>query len=148
MKLKANEITVSYKEQQSTDLIKVTGSKSAAAILYEHWDPQTIGLNESFKIMLLNNANRVKGIYTLSTGSITATVVDVRILFALVLKTLSVGIILAHNHPSSKLKPSVCDIELTSKIVNAAQLFDVSVLDHIILTPGGDYFSFSDQAMI
>ncbi|MDE1207656.1 JAB domain-containing protein [Tenacibaculum larymnensis] len=146
MKYKVNEIQISYREKVSTlksDPIK--SSEHAAKLLYKNWDKNTIGLHETFKILLLNNSNRVKGIYPLSTGGITGTLVDVRILFAIVLKTLSVGILLAHCHPSGKLKPSEADKRLTDKIKQVAQLFDVSVLDHIILAPDGSYYSFADN---
>ncbi len=74
--------------------------------------------------------------------------VDLRILFAVVLKTLSIGIILAHNHPSGTLKPSEADKSLTRKIQKAAELFDIRVLDHIILVPDGTYFSFADGGLM
>ena len=98
--------------------------------------------------MLLNNSNKVKGIYHLSTGGLTGTLVDIRILFAVILKSLSVGIILAHNHPSGKLKASNADIQLTNKIKKAAVYFDVKVLDHLILIPNGQFYSFSDNGLI
>ena len=97
---------------------------------------------------LLNNSNKVKGIYQVSQGGITGTLVDLRILFAVVLKTLSVGILLAHNHPSGKLQASQPDKDITQKIQRAAKLFDVKVLDHIIIAPNGDYFSFADQGVL
>ncbi|PCJ96310.1 MAG: hypothetical protein COA50_07650 [Flavobacteriaceae bacterium] len=68
----------------------------AAQLLYNHWDSNTIGLHESFKVILLNNNNKVKSINQLSKWGITGAMVDLRILFAVVLKTVSVGIILAH----------------------------------------------------
>jgi DNA repair protein RadC len=97
---------------------------------------------------LLNNSNKVKGVYHLSTGGITGTLVDIRILFAVILKSLSVGIILAHNHPSGKLQPSEADKQLTQKIKKAAVYFDVKVLDHLILIPSGEFYSFSDNGLL
>jgi len=66
----------------------------------------TIEAQECFKVLLLNIANKVKGIYQISSGGITGTLVDIRLLFAVVLKTHSTAIILVHNHPSGTLKPS------------------------------------------
>lgn len=146
MNSKVNEIRISYRERISVaNSPVIRSSKDAAELLYKNWNKDTIGLQETFKVMLLNNANKVKGIYPLSTGGITGTMVDIRILFAIVIKTLTVGIILSHNHPSSKLKPSETDISLTRKIRRAAELLDVKVLDHVILTPEGSYYSFADQ---
>src|SRR6056297_2029320 len=149
MEHKVNEIQISYREKLSTlTSLSVTNSKEVAELLFQNWDNQTIGLHETFKIVLLNQSNKVKGIYPLSHGGITGTLVDVRILFALVLKTLSVGVILAHNHPSGQLKASYQDKQLTQKIKEAAQLFDVKVLDHIILAPDGRYYSFADNGIL
>jgi len=61
---------------------------------------------------------------------------------------LSVGILLVHNHPSGKLEASQPDKDITKKIKLAAQLFDVKVLDHIIMAPNGEYFSFADQGLL
>jgi DNA repair protein RadC len=98
--------------------------------------------------LLLNNSNKVKGVYEVSNGGITGTLVDIRILFAVILKTLSVGVILAHNHPSGKLLPSEADKVLTKKIKKASSFFDVKILDHLIITPNGDYYSFSDNGLL
>lgn len=95
--------------------------------------------------MLLNNANKVKGIYEVSCGGITGTMVDLRILFAVLLKSLTTAVILAHNHPSGTLRPSEADKGLTEKIRNAAGFFDIKVLDHLIITPDGEFFSFADE---
>ncbi len=149
MKNKVNEIRISYREKIRTsksDAIK--SSDDAAKLIYKNWDESTIGLHESFKVLLLNNSNKIKGIYQLSSGGITGTLVDLRILFAVILKTLSVGVILVHNHPSGKLKPSEADKQLTTKIKDAAKLFDVNILDHLIIVPNGNYYSFADNGML
>ena len=149
MKDKVNEIRISYKERiPSPFWQKISSSKDAAQMLFEHWDKQTIQVHESFKIVLLNNNNKVKGIYQLSKGGITGTLVDLRILFAVVLKSLSVAIILTHNHPSGTLKASEADRQITRKIKNAAELLDIKVLDHLIIIPDGNYYSFADEGIL
>ena len=149
MKYKVNEIKISYREKTRTIHAEpIKSSEDVAQLLFGHWDSMTIGLNESFKVLLLNNSNKVKGIYQLSFGGITGTIVDIRILFALALKSLSVGIIIAHNHPSGKLKPSEADKLLTTKIGKAAKLFDIKLLDHVIITPNKEYFSFADNGLL
>lgn len=147
MKSKVNEIQISYKEQLKTSVV-ITSSKTANEVIYEHWDKNTIAVYESFKVVLLNNANKVKGIYQLSTGGMTGTLVDIRLLFAIALKTLATGLILCHNHPSSRLKPSEMDKQITEKIIKASKLLDIKVLDHLIITPDGDFFSFADNGLI
>ncbi len=146
MKYKVNEIKVSYRERVPAHFWeKIGSSKDAAEMLHGLWDEGTIAMHESFKIVLLNNANRVKGIYQLSQGGITGTLVDLRLLFSVVLKCLSPAIILAHNHPSGQLRPSAVDREITQKIKRAGELFDIKVLDHLILVPDGNYYSFADN---
>ncbi|PIB38289.1 RadC family protein [Maribacter sp. 4G9] len=149
MKSQVNEIKVSYKERITSPFwLKIQSSKDVAKMLIETWDSDTIGLHESFKVVLLNNSNKVKGIYQLSKGGITATIIDIRLLFAVVLKSLSVAIILTHNHPSGKLNASQADRDITDKIKRAAELLDIKVLDHILIAPNGDYYSFADNGLL
>ncbi len=149
MKYKVNEIKVSYKERTpSAFWKKIKSSKDAAEMLYSLWDQDTIGLHESFKIVLLNNANKVKGVYQISQGGITGTLVDIRLLFSVILKCLAPAIILVHNHPSGSLRPSGSDREITQKIKQAAKLLDIRVLDHLIIVPNGEYFSFADEGIL
>jgi len=149
MNSKVNEIKISYQELPAVfQSSKITCSQDAYHILRDSWDPSTLGLQESFRVLLLNNASQVKGIYELSKGGLTGTLVDIRILLAVALKTLSTGIILAHNHPSGQLRPSKADQQLTRKIQKAGRYLDIRVLDHLILAPQGEYFSFADDCML
>ncbi|WP_282117509.1 JAB domain-containing protein [Cellulophaga baltica] len=149
MKAQVNEIKISYKGGLKSSMWKkINTSQDAAELLYEDWNKDTIGIQETFKVVLLNNSNKVKGVYQLMQGGITGTLIDLRILFAVILKSLSVAIILTHNHPSGKLEPSEADKRLTNKIKQASGLFDISILDHLILTPDGDYYSFSDNGIL
>jgi len=103
--------------------------------------------HEVFGVVFLNRANRIKHYEVISEGGITATVADPRIILKKALAEDAVGIILFHNHPSGSLKPSRADEELTIKISEASKLFDIRVLDHIIVSEEG-YFSFADEGMI
>tara|TARA_R110002111_G_scaffold88242_1_gene137876 strand:+ start:265 stop:579 length:315 start_codon:yes stop_codon:yes gene_type:complete len=97
MKNKVNEIKISYKGGLKSSMWqKINSSQDAAELLFEDWDKDTIALQEVFKIVLLNNSNKVKGVYQISQGGIVGTLVDLRILFAVILKSLSVAIILTH----------------------------------------------------
>ncbi|AEM71592.1 DNA repair protein RadC [Allomuricauda ruestringensis DSM 13258] len=146
MEHKVKELQISYREKSNTlDSTPVTNSAEVAQLLYQNWDADTIGLHETFMIVLLNQANHVKGIHALSKGGITGTMVDIRVLFAIVLKSLSVKLILAHNHPTGVLVASESDRMITQKIKEGAKLLDVQVLDHIILAPDGRYHSFADK---
>ena len=143
---KVAEIKISY-STANTPKIKITSVDKAYQLLLSLWDLDTIELQEEFKVLLLNRANEVLGIYPLSKGGITGTVVDSRLIFAVVLKCNATGIIIAHNHPSGTLKPSDNDITLTKSIKKCADFLDITLIDHIIVTKNG-YFSFSNQGKL
>ena len=103
--------------------------------------------HEVFAVVFLNRANRILHTEVVSSGGITGTVADTRIILKKALEEDATGIILCHNHPSGSLKPSRADEELTAKIHDAARLFDIRVLDHLIVGSEG-YFSFSDNGML
>ena len=138
------EIKVSYQPAISKKPIIKT-ALDAYNELKEFYPIETIALQEKFVAMYLNRANRVIGIYELSTGGITGTVADIRLILGVALKTAASSIILAHNHPSGNLQPSIQDKSLTEKIKKAAELIDVMLQDHIIIAPNGRYYSFMDE---
>jgi len=140
------EIKLSY-SKNGLENIKITDSDSAYKVLLDNWDMDTIELQEEFKVLLLNRANHVLGIYPLSKGGVSGTVVDVKLLLASAIKANASGIIIAHNHPSGNLKPSENDTRLTRKIKEASKFCDLNLLDHLIVTKDG-FYSFSDNAQI
>ena len=85
--------------------------------------------------------------YEVSTGGITGTVADPRVIFVAALKANCSAIIISHNHPSGNLNPSRQDEELTQKIKNGDEFLDIKLLEHIIVTDEG-YFSFSDEGLL
>jgi DNA repair protein RadC len=116
-------------------------------ILFSNWSEQ-IGLLEEFYILLLDRSNRVMARYLVSQGGIAGTVVDAKVIFAAALKGRASCLILSHNHPSGNLHPSQADIDLTKKLMKAGEILEIPVLDHIILSPEGGYYSFSDEGII
>lgn len=105
-------------------------------------------VQEQFLVMYLNRANKVLGVYKMSKGGITSTIADIRLILSVALKTLATSMVLAHNHPSGNLKPSLADQEITKRIKQAAAIMDISVFDHLILTKGNTYFSFMDEGLM
>jgi DNA repair protein RadC len=103
--------------------------------------------HEEFWIIYLNNSNKVIQKNQLSKGGITGTLVDVRLVLKNALEVGATGLILAHNHPSGTLKPSVADKQITTKLKNAAESLDIKVLDHLIITEKA-YFSFADETLL
>ena len=99
---------------------------------------------EVFMLLLLNHANKIIHEAVLSEGGITGTVADPRIVFKLVISHGATGFIICHNHPSGQLKPSRMDDNLTQKIKNGAALFDIKLIDHLIVSTEG-YYSYAEQ---
>ena len=142
------EVELVYKTKvKASERPKVNSSKDIYNILKQVWDENKIDMLEEFKVIFLNRANRVTGVYDASSGGITGTVADPRLILAAAIKSLSVSIVLSHNHPSGNLKPSRADEELTLKIKEAANYHDINVLDHIIISSEG-YYSFADEGLI
>jgi DNA repair protein RadC len=103
--------------------------------------------HEVFGVLFLNQANKVNHFEIISEGGLTATVADPRIILKKALEQDAVNIILCHNHPSGSLRPSRADMNLTKKIKDAAALFDIRLIDHVIVSTEGHY-SFADQQLI
>lgn len=103
--------------------------------------------HEEFWILLLNRANQVMSKQCMSSGGMSGTVVDTRLIFKAALDARAVSIVLCHNHPSGNLKPSAEDERLTKNLREAGKLMDITVLDHVIVSQQG-YYSFADEGML
>jgi DNA repair protein RadC len=125
----------------------ISSSQDAYEELLKWFPEETISLQERFVTLYLNRANRVLGAYLASSGGITGTVADPRLIMTVALKTAAVGIILGHNHPSGNLKPSKTDELLTRKLQEAGHLLDIAILDHIVVSTEG-YYSFADSCKL
>lgn len=106
-----------------------------------------IAIYESFYVIYLNRANNVIGFIKLSQGGTAGTVADPKIIMKYAIDLLASCVICIHNHPSGNIHPSEADIKLTQKIKNGLQLFDISLLDHVILSEN-EHYSFADEGMI
>ena len=145
---KVAEVELVYKTKvKASERPLIKSSKDCYETFLKVWDENKMEMQEEFKVLLLNRANRVTGVYEASSGGITGTVADPRLILAAAIKSVSVCIVLAHNHPSHNLKPSKADEELTAKIKEAARYHDIKVLDHIIVTSEG-YYSFADEGLL
>ena len=103
--------------------------------------------HEEFWVLYLNNSNEVLSKHQLSKGGITATLVDVRLLFKKAIEMSAVAIVICHNHPSGILNPSREDKQITKKIKDGGLSLDIKLLDHLIITEKS-YFSFADNGEI
>lgn len=130
--------------EEALELPKVTDSRT----VYELLQPLMGDLNhEEFWIVYLNQSNKIVGKWLASKGGITSTMVDVRLVLKKALELMATGLILSHNHPSGKREPSQSDKDLTRKMIDAAKVMDIQVLDHLIVTEKS-YFSFADEGIL
>jgi DNA repair protein RadC len=126
------------------DKLTVTGSREIASYIKSLLRDLE---NEVFGVVYLNQANRIKHHEIISIGGLTGTIADPRVIFKKALAEDATSLILFHNHPSGNLQPSTADKDLTQKIIHAGTLFDIRILDHIIVSEYG-YFSFADEGLM
>lgn len=142
------EIELVYKSTvKAADRAVITSAAEAVSLFRRDWNERTIELLETCKALYLNRACKVIGIYPVSTGGITGTVVDVRLVIAAAIRLAACQIILAHNHPSGSLSPSLADQQTTQKIKHVANCLDIELRDHIILTKDA-FYSFADEGLL
>jgi DNA repair protein RadC len=142
------EIQLSYKSNIKPSLRpKISSSKDAYELLLNTWDDSKLEFVEQFKVLLQNRANKVHGLFEVSSGSSTGTVADPKLIFAAAIKANASGLILTHNHPSGNLKPSQSDINLTRRIKEGGKILEIQLLDHIIVSSEG-YLSFADDNLL
>lgn len=103
--------------------------------------------HEVFVVIFLNVAQKILHHEILSEGGLDMVMIEPRTVVKKALDYNAKSIILCHNHPSGALKPSRQDVSLTEKIKQAAELFDIMVKDHIIVSNEG-YYSFADEGII
>jgi DNA repair protein RadC len=140
-------IELGRRKQMSEALSRAIVSSSKDVADYLQTKMQDLN-HEVFCVMFLNRANKVIACEQISSGGITGTVADPRMILKRALELNGVvNLILSHNHPSGSLKPSRADEELKFKIKEAAKYFDMKVLDHVIVSQEG-YYSFADEGIL
>jgi DNA repair protein RadC len=128
----------------------ITNPKQA----YEHLLPYFAGVEvEHFVVIVLNALNQPIHTECIAKGAVDYCHVDVRSVFCPAIRQLGTSLFIAHNHPSGNPLPSVSDLELTKRLVEAGKLLGVSVLDHIIMATGKNadgvaYISLAEQGLI
>jgi DNA repair protein RadC len=142
--LAALELGRRCQSESPQERITIQGSQDA----FNTMSPALSALTyEEFHVLLLDRSNKVIRQVKVSSGGVSGTVVDPKIIFKTALDLKASGIILSHNHPSGNLKPSQADIALTKKVKEGGKLVDILILDHIIVTTDG-YFSFADEGLL
>lgn len=128
-------------ESSTIDKVSITDP----AMIYRHMLHLMKGLaHEECWVIYLNRANYILGKERLSSGGTSSTVIDVKMIIKNALEMLASGIILVHNHPSGNPQPGACDIKQTGILKKAAETFDISLLDHIIIADDR-FYSFAEE---
>ena len=125
----------------------IKDSQTAVAEFRNIFDTDTLNLFESFYVVYLNRANRIKGYMKISDGGMTATMADPKLIYIGALESLATSIIIAHNHPSGNPRPSQEDKNLTDKIKRAGKLLDIDLIDHVIISDE-NYYSFAENGIL
>lgn len=127
---------------------RIQSAQDAFKELYRFYPEDTIALQEQMVVMYLGRNARILGMYCLSRGGITGTVVDVRLVLSVALSVAACKLIISHNHPSGTLRPSDADYIITYKLKKACEYFDITLDDHIIVTPNKQFYSFAENGKI
>ncbi|MBN2682810.1 MAG: JAB domain-containing protein [Bacteroidales bacterium] len=140
------EIQVSYKYKSGIqNRFKITNSSEAFKASMCVFNKHSLSIQEQFVVLYLNNSNTIIGVRNMFSGTQTGTMVDLKLVVAVGIKLFSSGVIIAHNHPSGNLKPSNNDISLTTRLKIALELYNIKLLDHLIVSPHNKYVSLEDE---
>ena len=121
---------------------------NSSANIYEYFRPRMQDLTvEECHLLLLDQGMAVKGSVLLSRGGIAGTVVDVRCLLRHAILGQATAVVLCHNHPSGRTKPSREDDLLTIKSAEACKAVNIRFVDHVIFA-GNDYYSYQEDGKL
>lgn len=124
---------------------KISSSRELATIARE-----AIGDSDR-EIMIaymLDSKNKIVGEHIVSIGSLNAAIVHPRETFKAAILCNAAALVVVHNHPSGNVDPSREDLELTSRLMDCAQLLGIRLLDSIIVTDNESYCSFADKGLL
>ena len=145
-KFRIPEVKIRFNKGRLFDYGKITSSKDAYTIL-KKITGNMVQTQEMGTFLYLNRANKVLGFYKHTIGGTAGTIFDIKLIMSGAVKCLAHGIIASHNHPSGNLQPSDADKRLTKQLKSAAEVHDINLLDHIIVTKNG-YTSFGDEGLL
>lgn len=137
------ELKVSYRRsrkvntQQETLPFVVADRVRAEDYFRRVWNPDTIDYLEEVYLACVDTRLQPLGWVKLATGGFDSVPIDPRVVFGIALQTASAGILLAHNHPSGDLSPSLKDLETTARLKAAGETLGVKLHDHLILGRDG-----------
>lgn len=140
------ELIPKYNKKNQLPSVKVDSSATASEFIRKFY-PVDLNYREAFVALYLNRANNVQGFTIISTGGLSGTVADPKLIFQNALLCNASSLIVSHNHPSGNVKPSHADINVTKKIKEVGTALNLPLIDHVILTEN-DLFSFADEGLL
>jgi DNA repair protein RadC len=126
------------------DIEVIKGSKDVYLLMKNYFISST---KEHFYTILLNAKNAIISIEHISTGDLTSSIVNPREVYTPAVKRSARSIVFVHNHPSGNPQPSRDDILITQRLVEAGNILDIKVLDHLVIGLD-DYYSFKENNRI
>jgi DNA repair protein RadC len=150
MKLFKTKVTKYKLVKEKTDIpsVKISRAENVSEYAQQYLYGEDIEVYESMWLLLLNRANNVVGFVRMSQGSSDGTIMDIKMISTYAVQSLTASMILIHNHPTGNIEPSTNDSRLTKKLKEAMDIFNITVLDHVIVEPDGMYYSFADNGKI
>lgn len=143
--MKAMEIKASYRRARRP-LPQLKSSHEIATYARKYYGGQ-LELQEMVLAIPFDAKLTALGVIEVSKGSLTSTQCDPKIVFSRVLVANAVAFALVHNHPSGRATPSQADNNLTKVIKKGADILDLNMIDHVIVTRD-DYYSYADNSLI
>ena len=140
------KITCVTEPGNSFEQVKIVNSDDAATFARQFYESD-LCIYESMFLILMSKSHHTIAWAKISQGGVSGTVCDPKIVAKYAIDNLCSAVILVHNHPSGNLKPSEPDIAITHKVKRCLALFEITLVDHIILTEDSHY-SFADNDRI
>jgi DNA repair protein RadC len=142
--ISSSEISISYTSPKS--VVVINNSQDAFAILKHIWHKERIHMQEFVYALYLNHSNGLIGWCLLSMGTRTGAMLDCNIAAATALKCLATKVILAHNHPTGNILPSLQDLQISEELLKVLDTIGVKLEDHLIIN-NTKYFSMQDEGL-
>ncbi len=145
-----SEVRLVYRTKvKASERLQVKCSKDAFDIFMENWDLDSIEHIEEFKLTANEPVQfSIRHYAQYQRVGYLVLLLMLGLIFQGAIKANASGIIVCHNHPSGNLNPSESDTKITHKIKEAGNLMDIQLLDHLILTMDGSYYSFADNGLL
>ncbi|MGN0089580.1 MAG: JAB domain-containing protein [Alloprevotella sp.] len=146
---KVCELTIQYSRIiPDRERIKAITPCQMASAFYQFYDKNSIELTETAYAMILNNNFKMIGMICVGMGTNSDAIIDQKKVLQAALLCNGNVVALCHNHPSFNLAPSRMDDEVTSRLSNACKSIGVKLIDHIIIAPDGNYYSYSENGKL